>query len=126
MRGWIFMICKLCGNKNELRNSHIIPEFFYRPLYDSKHRFNVIPLSVGERKRFEQKGLREKLLCDKCEQQISQYENHVRKVFYGGTGIEIKNGNPIVIKGIDYQKFKYFRFHYYIEQLFQILNFFII
>jgi hypothetical protein len=103
------MSCGLCHSEKELRNSHIIPEFFYKPLYDSKHRFNVIALTESEKNRYEQKGLREKLLCDDCEQQIGQYEDHVRRIFYGGTGIYIKNGNPIVISGIDYQKFKLFQ-----------------
>jgi len=43
------MKCKICCQQKELRDSHIIPEFFYKPMYDDKHRFNVIPLSVGQK-----------------------------------------------------------------------------
>ncbi len=46
------------------------------------------------------------MLCGDCENQLSTYENHARKVFYGGTGIEIINGNPIRIVGLDYSNFK--------------------
>ena len=102
-------ICKLCLKENELRNSHIIPEFFYKPLYDGKHRFNVLALDEDQKRRYEQKGIREKLLCDKCEGQISKYEDHVRRVFYGGTGIYITNGNPLKLEGIDYNLFKLFQ-----------------
>ncbi|NOX36713.1 MAG: hypothetical protein GXO78_04170 [Calditrichaeota bacterium] len=103
------MKCKLCGQEKKLRNSHIIPEFFYKPMYDEKHRFNVIPLSEGQKLHFKQKGLREKLLCEDCEVQLSVYEKYVRSVFYGGTGIYITNGNPLKIEGIDYKKFKLFQ-----------------
>jgi hypothetical protein len=103
------MKCALCDGEKELKNSHIIPEFFYKPLYDHKHRINVLPLTENEKNRYEQKGLREKLLCGDCELQISRYEDHVRKIFYGGTGIFITKGNPIKISGIDYKKFKLFQ-----------------
>jgi hypothetical protein len=103
------MICKLCKREREIRNSHIIPEFFYKPAYDEKHRLNLVALSDGQRKRYEQKGIREFLLCDDCENKISAYEDHVRRVFYGKTGIFIKNGNPIEISGIDYIKYKLFQ-----------------
>lgn len=36
------MYCKLCKKEKELRKSHIIPEFFYKLLYDPFHRFNLI------------------------------------------------------------------------------------
>jgi len=103
------MKCLLCNKEKKLRNSHIISEFFYKPMYDDKHRFNIIPLSEGQKRQYEQKGLLEKLLCDSCENQLSVYEDHVRRIFDGGTGIYITNGNPIKIEGIDYQKFKLFQ-----------------
>lgn len=34
--------CKLCLKEKELMFSHIIPEFFYEPMYDEKHRFMQI------------------------------------------------------------------------------------
>jgi len=103
------MKCKLCHNDKELRNSHIIPEFFYKPLYDEKHRFNVIPLNEEQKFRYEQKGLRERLLCGDCENKLSKWEDHVRRIFYGGKEILITNGNPIKIERIDYAKFKLFQ-----------------
>lgn len=101
--------CALCKGEKELRNSHIISEFFYKPLYDDKHRFNVVPLSDDQKMSFEQKGLREQLLCDDCESRLSRYEKYTRGIFYGGVGINIKNSNPIEISGIDYQQFKLFQ-----------------
>ena len=103
------MKCALCLEEKELKNSHIIPEFFYKPLYDDKHRFNVVPLTDEQKHRYEQKGIREPLLCEECEVKLSKYENHTRLIFYGGTGIYFTNGNPLKIEGINYQYFKLFQ-----------------
>ncbi|MCK4421505.1 hypothetical protein KAW48_06880 [candidate division WOR-3 bacterium] len=103
------MKCALCHQDKKLCNSHIIPEFFYKPLYDKKHRLNVIPLSKEEKRRYEQKGLRESLLCKECEEQLSKYEKYASQFLNGGTGFYITNGNPIKIEGIDYEKFKLFQ-----------------
>ena len=35
------MNCRLCGADRPLRKSHILPEFFYKPIYDSSHRINL-------------------------------------------------------------------------------------
>ncbi len=64
------MTCKLCKRKKKLCDSHIIPEFLFKNLYDSKHRA-VESFSKGY-KRFIQKGLRDSLLCTGCEGHISK------------------------------------------------------
>ena len=103
------MKCALCHNHKELMNSHIIPEFFYKPLYDDKHRINVFSFTEDKTRQFEQKGMREKLLCGCCETKLSKYEDYVKKVFYGGTRISIQNGKHFKIQGLDYPKFKIFQ-----------------
>ena len=54
--------CKLCLNKSDLKNSHIIPEYFYKPMYDEKHRFFQVSIDPNEKNKFVQKGLRKYLL----------------------------------------------------------------
>ncbi|OYV95350.1 MAG: hypothetical protein B7Z68_07230 [Acidobacteria bacterium 21-70-11] len=66
-------MCKLCGTKADLCDSHIVPEFLYKPLYDSKHR-TVYASGDLISKKVIQKGLREKLLCPKCEGRIGEIE----------------------------------------------------
>lgn len=66
-------ICRLCSKESELRNSHILPEFLYEDLYDEKHRTLLISRKKGI---VVQKGIREKLLCQKCETKLSKYENY--------------------------------------------------
>jgi len=86
----------------ELRDSHILPEFIYKPMYDDKHRFEVIHPDQAPQKM--QKGLRERLLCGNCEGQLAKYEKYVKEFIYDG-----KNGsgewheNLLVLHGLDYK-----------------------
>ena len=76
--------CALCMRREPLRNSHIIPEFLYKPLYeDNIHRYNTFGLEGTPDAGFEQMGEREKLLCARCEQRFSDYERYAA-VFYRG------------------------------------------
>lgn len=69
------MACALCLVNTQLRLSHIVPEFMYRQMYDVKHRFFAMTAMSSERVRLHQKGLREELLCDQCEQRFCRYEH---------------------------------------------------
>lgn len=103
------MKCKLCLKDRALRNSHVVPEFMYTPLYDDKHRFHVVSASEPGRKKREQKGLREKLLCQECETKLSVYERYVSQVFSGAIPAQSeRNGDLVKIKGLDYTHFKLF------------------
>lgn len=104
------MICALCKENVELRNSHIIPEWVFTDLYDEKHRYNVLSTLPQRPRPHEQKGLREKLLCEDCEQQFSRYENYARKVVKGGEELTfVRRTGRIEITDIDYTKFKLFQ-----------------
>lgn len=63
--------CRFCGATAEIRNSHIIPEFVYRPLYDSKHRAVTVPADAPS--GYLQKGYRTPLLCEPCEQFFNEH-----------------------------------------------------
>src|SRR5690606_42072385 len=55
------------------------------------------------------RSVREKLLCAECELHISKYENYVANVFNGRQAIDASGaGGLIVVKGLDYAKFKLF------------------
>lgn len=106
--------CRLCLNERELKNSHIIPEFFYQPLYDKKHRFHVLSTKKKRPRPMEQKGARERLLCIDCETKLSKWETYAAKVF---SNIAVANQNTkffqrtkfsITVGDIDYEKFKLF------------------
>ena len=68
--------CRLCGSDDEpLRNSHILPEFLYRPLYNEKGHMLAIREPDATHRPTEriQKGIREKLFCECCEQYFNEH-----------------------------------------------------
>ncbi len=103
------MTCKLCKKKSDLKNSHIIPEFIYKCLYDEKHRFHELSDDVNKKNKMPQKGLREKLLCIECEQHLSKYERYASLILNGGYSLTVRNeGRLIHLGNIEYSKFKLF------------------
>lgn len=105
------MICKLCKNERTLKKSHIIPEFFYKPLYDSIHRFHGLSTDEKDKNSLIQKGIREKLLCAECEQKIGKWERYTSELFFGQS-INLKKSihdKTILFEGVDYSQFKLFQ-----------------
>ncbi len=52
--------CKLCGHKEKPCNSHIIPEFLYKDVYDQNpKRFNIISTDPSDPNRWEAGTLRD-------------------------------------------------------------------
>lgn len=102
--------CALCGSIGPLRLSHIIPEFLYKPLYDDKHRFREINVEPDDENKIHQKGARQYLLCDACEQLLNTHETYASKILHGGVSIECtKSGSRLHLSDIDYTSFKLFQ-----------------
>ncbi len=103
------MSCKLCQNQADLRNSHVLPEFFYTRLYDEKHRFMVISSDSERQERFLQQGLYEKMLCGNCEVKFSVYENYARGVIFGGVQVQSRpEPERLLLRDVDYKQFRLF------------------
>jgi hypothetical protein len=100
--------CRLCLQERVLQNSHIIPEFFYKPIYDPKHQFLEVATKGGVRNPPLQKGVREALLCWDCEQLLNkEYENYTRDAFYGQGALEFRQvRNSVTVRGLDYRRLK--------------------
>jgi hypothetical protein len=98
--------CKLCHQEDALRDSHIISEFLYASMYDDKHRFHV--LAAGDvNSSYEQKGYRERMLCQSCETKLSKWETYARALLTGGTLLQYRREGTITwVEGIDYPRFK--------------------
>lgn len=100
-------LCRLCTERSELRNSHILPEFLYADLYDEKHR--TLQISKGEEKTL-QKGLREYLLCQKCETKLSKYEKYAKSLLQEIPNFSHDENLGILYSNkVDYSKFKLFQ-----------------
>lgn len=103
MRG----ICRLCKEEKKLCHSHIIPEFFYKNIYDHYGRFYEISIDEDSRVNFEQKGAREYLFCEDCEQHLNKNERYVNQFFFGGKEIDMTIYDEYaVVHNADYKKFK--------------------
>ncbi len=106
--------CSLCLEKKKLEDSHIISKFIYKPLYKSMqgHKFYVLSTSPEEKTTDEQEEVREKLLCRQCEERLSLFEDHVARVFrrriHDVKPKPWRGKNRIVVKNINYQRFKLF------------------
>lgn len=102
--------CRLCLSDRELRNSHIIPESSHTPLYDDKHRMVTYSPDNPGTTGFLQKGLRERLLCEQCEQLINErYEKPFQSYWWNGRALDrISLRDVTVLDGIDYRAFKLF------------------
>lgn len=98
--------CRLCKNEATLRNSHVIPEFYYKPIYDQeKKRFYSVSSDDEKKPQHHQKGLREKLLCDTCEGRLSKWETYFANLLFEKAKIREEKGKLIVVDA-DYQKVK--------------------
>ena len=105
--------CRLCGSQvPSLRNSHIVPEFLYKDLYNDKgHMMAIRPPHAQHRPwRALQKGVSEKLFCESCEQ---HFNDHFEKPFLR-QWLETRLPDPWVhdreirIQVDDYPSFKLF------------------
>jgi hypothetical protein len=72
------MNCALCLQAKKLCNSHIIPEFMYKPFYDLQHKFQAVH-SQANKITFHQSGAKEYLLCRDCEERLNKYETYVSR-----------------------------------------------
>lgn len=103
-------ICRLCHGVKSLRSSHIIPEFLYSSMYDEKHRFHIFSTTHRQMNRLAQKGVREKLLCEDCEQKLSKWESYASQFLNGGTAIVAEQeGSQWHLSELDYKSFRLFQ-----------------
>lgn len=74
-------ICKFCGQKKELIKSHIIPKCFYQiKTWGNMSRIDTKEIKI-EAKNY-QNGLKERLLCRKCDNQLGILDNYANKVLF--------------------------------------------
>jgi hypothetical protein len=101
-------ICRLCRQQALLAHSHIIPEFFYKPLYDEEqHSFRSVSWHPYHsiNKPF-QKGFREHMLCLKCEGNLSEWEKYTSEVVEQVWEQSCPDTDFIHVSPFDYAKFK--------------------
>ena len=99
--------CRLCQNEKELCFSHIIPEFLYLPTYDENHRALMIP---RVKEKYPQKGIREYLLCDCCEEVLNRFETYSSPILKSIQDLSVTQlGDQYIIRDVQYAEFKLFQ-----------------
>lgn len=108
------MICQLClEDKTLLKNSHIIPNFLYKGLFDKKHKIVSVNLSDYSDRKIHQTGFKDKdILCAECDNNIiGSYERYASNTIFGDhqkLDVEIYNGDE---EGVPYIRFKNLDYH---------------
>lgn len=102
------MKCELCLEEKSIMRSHIIPEFFYKPIYEEEpKRYFGVSTDSSERIDHRQQGIWDRLLCGDCEQHLSRWENYASTLLYQKAQIqEISIGLRVV--DVKYKTFKLF------------------
>jgi hypothetical protein len=103
-------MCRLCQKEEQLRNSHIVPKFLYEDLYNEKQQLVGVNGVGPKGRRLLQKGIREPLLCESCEQHINEYcEKPFRAQWFETSPIPTNWTRSDVHWGrFDYSSFKLF------------------
>jgi hypothetical protein len=102
--------CILCQSSTTLCESHIVPEFCHKPIYDEKHRAYTFSPVTPEKTRFMQKGIRSRLLCAGCERDINDnYEKPFREFWVDGDVLApLATAALLILKNVPYTSFKLF------------------
>lgn len=107
--------CRLCLRDDvTLRQSHVLSEFLYKGVYEYKGKHSRSAIGIDPRAdrpdRVIQKGLREALLCDSCENHLSKWENYAAKILSKLPPTDSRHPGDIVwLRGLNYEQFKLFQ-----------------
>jgi len=96
-------------------NSHIIPEWAYKALYDEQHKYFELTPKFDGQVKFKYSGEYEHLLCKNCEQYFGKLDDYARAVIFSKPGektfgLRTTGGDGYVtIENVDYKPLKLFQ-----------------
>ncbi|MBD3341750.1 MAG: hypothetical protein GF353_21780 [Candidatus Lokiarchaeota archaeon] len=108
-------ICKLCLNKKELHNSHIIPDFVFRYIRKSDRQL-IAYREPNKVVLFKNDSFSEYLLCTECEKQIKIFEDYVRQFLF-----DIFNMPIIIIEEPGVTRYSKLKFNLFKKYLLSVL-----
>jgi len=116
------MICQLCKKERKLiRQSHIIPDFMYKGLFNDKHfiaKFNLT--GKCDTKLYPNGYYDSDILCENCDNiLIGRLESYAKIVLFGGKRkrsnfheieqeVDIWSNKMLHVRNVDYKRFKLF------------------
>ncbi len=99
--------CRLCLRQRPIVASHILPEFVFKPIYNARHKAVLVERGGPSKKL--QKGWREPLLCEECEQRLNRHETAFANVWFERPCVpDPLVGEFYAVTGLDYLTFKLF------------------
>ncbi|MDD9200789.1 hypothetical protein [Aliivibrio sp. S2MY1] len=102
------MVCKLCGGKDPLQKSHIIPKSYLRGLKQGNGQLVSIVCDDESPPKKVNSDPKEKLLCRNCEQFISDnYEKYGTRLFKSSQGVK-KARRYVELNGFKYTEYYLF------------------
>ena len=103
-------ICRLCLNVRRLCESHIIPEWVYRLLYDERGRCFQLSAESQPRASYRQKGIWEYLLCEECDNgRFGRYDGHAAELIATPGRLTLPLPGRLAENTTDYGLFKLFQ-----------------
>lgn len=110
-------ICKYCGKRTELIQSHIIPKSFYN-LKKVKRYLGIHTASISLDKTSYQNGYKEYLLCSECDGQLGRLDECAKDFLFNtipNSPFRIDNGIKSFI--VPQNNYNYSRLHYFFISL---------
>jgi hypothetical protein len=115
--GWIYdpealpykgfcMACVVCKSERDLKESHILSKFIYRPLKRVNGRMYLLTDDPSQKNRELQDGIKQYLLCGDCEAKRNKWETYFSNKWHRGE--LFGKSDPYTIDGLDYASFKLF------------------
>lgn len=103
-------VCALCEERKPLMRSHVIPEFVYAPCYNANFQMSGITGRGPLGRKLIQQGIRERLLCAKCEAFLNDnYEAPFKRYWFDRKPLPAQiPAQGVTLTDIDYRPFKLF------------------
>ena len=100
--------CCLCHIDQPLVDSHIIPNFLYKPLKENEGLFYIVSSDPNKKELKQQRGITEQLLCAKCDnERLQKNEAHLHRVLFGGHPMDITPDRRfLLVRGYEYKRLK--------------------
>ena len=101
-----FMTCVLCKRDADLKESHILSKFIYKPFKRVNGKMYVLVDDPSREIRQIQDGIKQYLLCGDCEARRSKWETYFSNKWHRGE--LFGQSDPYTINGLNYPNFKLF------------------
>ncbi len=100
--------CRLCLCHSQLVQSHVIPEFFFKPLKEKDGHFFIQCSDPAKKELKQQKAPTENLLCLKCDTvRLQKNEDHLSRILYQANNLKIIDAERfLAVTGYDYDRIR--------------------